>query len=59
MKADLSELSIAALIKKLNDDPDNSSYSYELINRLDNGEYSDTDLIKILDGLLSIKDGEN
>lgn len=51
---DLTELSTAALIKKLKHDPTNSSYLSELNYRLDTDEYSDTDLIKLLDALLSI-----
>ena len=56
---DLTEISTAALIKKLKDDPTNSSYLSELNYRLDTDEYSDIDLINLFDAVLSIKGESN
>lgn len=54
---DLCELSTAKLIKEIKSNPNDSSYLSELNNRLDNGEISDTDLIKLLDVILSVGGG--
>lgn len=52
-----SELSNAKLIEKIKDDPTGNSPISEINKRLDNGEFNDTDLIKLFDVLVTIKNG--
>lgn len=51
---DLCELSTAKLIKEFKSKPDDSALLSEMNKRLDSGEISDADLIKLLDVILSV-----